>query len=539
MNIATLIEKQAKQHPDKDAVRVPLRRFGGYNYRSISFEEFLTRSNQYANGLKSEGITKGMKVLMFVKPGLDFPVLTFSLFKLGAIPVFIDPGMGKKNLIEAIKNVKPEAIIAEPIVHLIKALNKKAFSSIKYSFTVGNFPLFGSKSIIPFRSLDHKFEKIEIDPNELAAILFTSGGTGVPKGVEYSHTIFLEQTQLLQKLFDLKSDDIDVPGFPLFALFTLAMGMTSCIPDMNPSKPATANPKRLVKNIIDNKATFVAGSPAIWTKVAEYCTKNKITLPSVKYLVMFGAPVAPQVHEQFMNILTNGDTYTPYGATECLPVSCVKGSDLLSNAVTLTKQGKGTCVGEAVPGVKVEIAQISDEEITSFEDIEILPEGSMGEIIVTGPTVTKAYYEMPEKTREAKILEESTTWHRMGDLGYKDSNGDIWFCGRKTHRVTTQKNILSSVQCEAIFNNHPYVKRSALIGIGNLGDQKPSIVIEPKKGLNQNVLKNELSLLSKAHPVTKEIENIYFTNSFPVDCRHNIKIDRLKLRDQVIQGQIQ
>ena len=383
MNISTLIERQAAAHPEKDAIRIPKRSFGKYSYDAISFQEFLRRSNSYAIGLSNNGIKKGMKVLMFVKPGFDFPVLTFALFKIGAIPIFIDPGMGKANLLKAIKDIKPEGLIAEPIVHFIRQFNKTAFNSVKHSFTVGKINIFGTKSIRPFLDIQGMVPEINLEKNDLAAILFTSGGTGIPKGVEYTHNIFLEQTNLLQNMFNLSSDEIDIPGFPLFALFTLAMGMTSCIPDMNPSKPAKANPKKLVQNIIDNKGSFVAGSPAIWSKVSRYCIKNEITLPSVKYLVMFGAPVSPKVHEEFMKILPNGDTYTPYGATECLPVSCVEGSRLLKGAVEKTRKGKGTCVGYAVPGVIVEIAPITDQEISSIDDIQFLPEFQMGEIIVT------------------------------------------------------------------------------------------------------------------------------------------------------------
>ncbi|TNF26648.1 MAG: peptide synthase [Deltaproteobacteria bacterium] len=539
MNISTLIEQQATIHPDKDAVRVPKRRFGKYTYDSITFRQFLDRSNSYAKGLMDNGITRGTKVLMFVKPGLDFPVLTFALFKIGAVPIFIDPGMGKDNLLKAVSDVKPEGLIAEPIVHVLRKFNKEAFSSIKYSFSVGNWNVFGAKSIKPFLGVKATIPETTFDKHELAAILFTSGGTGIPKGVEYTHNIFLEQTRLLQDMFNLTAEEVDVPGFPLFALFTLAMGMTSCIPDMNPSKPAKANPKKLVQNIIDNEGTFVAGSPAIWSKVSAYCVKNNIELPSVKYLVMFGAPVSPKVHEEFMQILPNGDTYTPYGATECLPVSCITGSDLLIGPVDLTRQGKGTCVGPSVPGVRVEIAPITDKEIHTIEEIEFLPENQMGEIIVTGPTVTRAYHGMPVKTREAKIYEGDEVWHRMGDLGYKDSEGNIWFCGRKSHRVTLSEEILSSVQCEAIFNNHPFVRRSALIGLGDDNNQTPAIVIEAKKGLNKSLLKKELTLLASAHPLTKKIKEIYFDDNFPVDCRHNIKIDRLKLRDMARSGRLQ
>lgn len=145
------------------------------------------------------------------------------------------------------------------------------------------------------------------------------------RNVVYTHKIYYEQTRLLQELFSLDENEIDFPCFPLFSLFTLCMGMTSCIPDMNPSQPAKADPKQLVQNIKDNKVTFMAGSPAIWEALGSYCIKNNITLPSVKYLVMFGAPVRNELHKRFSRILPNRTTYTPYGATESLPVANISG----------------------------------------------------------------------------------------------------------------------------------------------------------------------------------------------------------------------
>lgn len=541
MNIAQLISIKAKENPNKVAVKAPIKRKddGSYIYESLTFKELIYRANSIATGLEDLGLKKGDKTLVFVRPGLDFPAITFALFLKGIVPVFIDPGMGRKNLLSSIKQVRPVALIGVPEVHFLRLFFRSNFSSIKHFITTGSLKWGSMKTLSSLKKCESKESLTEINPDELAAVLFTSGGTGVPKGVEYTHKIFTTQTRMLQEMFDLGPNDVDIPGFPLFALFTMAMGMTSCIPDMNPSKPAKANPEKLVQNILDNKGTFVAGSPAIWERVALYCTKNDIQLPSVKYLVMFGAPVSADIHRMFSKILKNGTTYTPYGATESLPVANISGKELLANTVDKSKEGLGTCIGKPVKGTEVKIIQITDSAIEKENEIEEKALYELGEIIVKGDTVTKSYFEMPKKTKEAKIYTKDSLWHRIGDIGYFDDLGQIWFCGRKTHRVETKAGLMSSIQSEAVFNEHPSVKRTALVGIGELGSQRPGLVVElSDKNANKNSVKEDLLKIAKKHKHTTDIDKIWFHKSFPVDVRHNIKIDRKKLTEMAENGEL-
>lgn len=536
MNIAEKLTYWAQENPDKNALVVPSKTsFGKYTYKTQSFLELDTISGHLAYHFHNNGIKKGMKVLLFVRPSLNFPAVVFSLFKLGAIPIMIDPGMGKKNLLTAVEEVSPEALIAEPEVFLLKKFYPTAFKSIEYSFTTGSFTFsktLSLKKIIALTPMTFITEKVGID--QTAAILFTSGGTGTPKGVIYTHRIFNEQTKLLQDLFQLTPDDIDIPGFPLFSLFAIAMGMTSCPPDMNPSRPSKANPKKLIKNINDNQGTFVAGSPAIWERVADYAIKKGLVIESVKYLVMFGAPVSGELHEKFKKVLKNGETYTPYGATESLPVSCISGSEVLKETIFDTRRGKGTCVGAPVPSVSVKIIKVTDEVIVDLRDAEILTSGEVGEILVSGDVVTKKYFERPEATALAKIYESTADrqkiWHRIGDLGYFDSKGRLWFCGRKGHRVNLPNTTLYSVCCEAIFNIHPLVNKTALIS--NKGNPALVIELKGKKKLShaeKKKFEKELLELGSKETHTHEIKKFFYHNQFPVDVRHNIKIDRIKL----------
>lgn len=200
----------------------------------------------------------------------------------------------------------------------------------------------------------------------------------------------------------------------------------------------------------------------------------------------------------------------------------ISGSEILPDKATLTLQGHGTCIGKAVPGIELKIAEASD--IPRAELIE-LPLNTVGEIVVSGKQVTPAYFEMEEETKKAKINVDGKLWHRMGDLGYLDEDKNLWFLGRMAHRVEVDsKTTLYPMQIEAIFNQHPEVKRTALI-------KGPALVIERHDGRTKADQKffSELRLLGQQTDASRGIKDFFLYPAFPVDVRHNIKIDRLKL----------
>lgn len=536
MNVAAPLTSLAAEQPEKMAIRYSKKGFlrQDLTYSGFTFKELEERSRFYGHYLLGQGLKKGDKVLFFVRPCLDFSCLTFSLFRAGLIPIFIDPGMGRKLLLQSIQQIKPQAMIAEPEVFVLKFLYRKYFATLKYTFNV--------------RSLKKKADNsdltnmpplmAQVQKHESAAILFTSGGTGVPKGVLYTHHIFNRQREMLREMFQLTSADIDLPGFPLFAFFTITMGMTSVIPLMNPARPAQVRPELVVQNIIDEKATFLAGSPAIWEKVGEYCLHHGITLPSVKYLVMFGAPVSMKLHRLFQQILPQGDTYTPYGATESLPVSCIQGSELLGQLHQKMKSGFGTCVGLPCPQVTIKIAQITDEAISHERDATWLAPGELGEICVLSEVVTPEYVGMPEQTKKAKMTSsQDMLWHRMGDLGIIDEQGRLWFCGRKSHRLELNQQIVPTIPLENIVNECQGVKRSALVGVHKNGEMHACLVIQREDGTTPTGYQKEKAdedILKTIEPYKAvDINSIYYHKSFPVDVRHNIKIDRLELSHQL------
>ena len=539
MNIAAYLPQMAQEIPFQKAVVFPHGRDAGgrVSYTHFTFCQLNEEADRYAYGLADLGLRKGMRVLLMVRPGLEFIALTFGLFKIGAVPILIDPGMGKANLLNCIASVEPQGLIAVPIVHLAKLFYRKYFHSVKYSLTVGRKCFIGGPTTHEIRRTEERpFPMVETNDTDMAAILFTTGSTGPPKGVVYLHGMFNAQVKLIQQAYGIQKGEVDLPGFPLFALFSTAMGMTSVIPDMDPSRPAQVDPAKIVEAIQNHGVTNSFGSPAIWRRVTEYCLQEGIQLPSIKRILMAGAPVPGTILQNFTKILSKGaDTHTPYGATESLPSCSISGSEILEETEAKTRTGAGTCVGLPLPSIRVKIIEISDEIIPTWDLVRELPRGKIGEIVVQGPVVTHEYYNLKKTTQLHKIYDGIKIWHRIGDVGYLDKKGRLWFCGRKAHRIVTSQGTMFTIPCEAIFNQHPHVFRSALVGIGRQNPKLPAIIVEPNKGKMPRGKKeiqkfcSELKELGKMNPLTQAIDTFLFHPSFPVDIRHNAKIFREKL----------
>jgi acyl-CoA synthetase (AMP-forming)/AMP-acid ligase II len=374
-------------------------------------------------------------------------------------------------------------------------------------------------------------------PNELAAILFTSGSTGSPKGVCYEHGMFEAQVDLLRQTYGIEPGEVDLPMLPIFALFNPALGMTTVVPEIDPRRPAAADPAKIVRAILQEKVTNSFGSPTLWRMVGDHCRGRGITLPSLRRVLCAGAPVPAMLWTESRAFLPNGRLHSPYGATEALPVATIDEAAIAALSQSPADQPflPAAPLGRPLAGISVRIISLSDQPIAFLGDARELGPGEIGEIIVSGPVVTKEYDALPEATALAKISTKGAgpfaTWHRMGDCGYFDAQGLLWFCGRKAERVETPEGTLYTEPCERVFRRHPRAARCALIGLGRRGKQQPAIVVETgiRNSTEARALAEELRELALQHPKTAAIGRFFFRPKFPMDVRHNAKIHRLAL----------
>ena len=498
-------------------------------YDTLDFGSLAARIDAYEHGLMEAGLRAAERVIMLVTPGADFLALSYAVMGRGAVPVFIDPGMGVDAVVACMREAEPSGFIGVPRAHLLRLKAGELFRSLRFSVVAGRFPPCGAMRLCDLRrpsaAPPTPVPRGDADP---ALVAFTSGATGRPKGVVFTNRMLSEQLAVFRGQFGFRGGDQDLPLLPVFSLFTAALGVGSIFPPLDPSRPLSLVPSQIIRVMRDlgNQTSF--GSPALWSKIGEYCRQTGATLPQLRRVFMAGAPVSQTTIDLVKAACPQAESFTPYGATEALPVTIASADDLWQDRPVLAVTGEqGTPVGRAIDGVALRVVQpLTGQPVMTLVDC---PERVIGEIVVSGDTVSREYLRRPEATATSKIHDGDRVWHRMGDMGYLDAAGHLYFCGRKAHVVSTPDRTFHSVPVENVFNRHPQVRRSALIEVAG----GPALAIEPASWpltpQARQTLAAELRAVGVGDPVTAAIRRFYFHQSFPVDARHNAKIFRDRL----------
>jgi len=526
-NLSEYLRIQARDSPDKPAIMHP---------ETITFRKMDQLVDQICHGLSQQGFKKGTRTVMLVKTNPDFFLLTFALLRVGCVPVFIDPGVGRKVMRNSLAGVEAEAFIGSPMAHVFRLLYRRKFQHLRHVVSVGHSWIRGGTDYLSlFKTGLGSFEPAPVRLDETGGIFFTSGSTGPPKGVIYQNRMFHAQIDYFRTHYHWNPGDIDLCTFPLIGLFSLCLGVSVVIADMNPSKPAALNPEKIWANLEDFQCTHMFGSPMVLRKLADYGIKNGKRLDHLNRIVTAGAPAPPELLVQMKSLIReNAKIHTPYGATEALPVTDARFSELMG-LEQFDVFRSDICVGKPLPGMNIRIIGITEKAIPFMNEAKLVQGDQVGEIVVQGPVVTQGYLNNPEADEKSKIVDHSgNIWHRMGDLGRLDDEGRLWFYGRKNHRVVTEGSTLFTIPCEAVFNKHPRIIRSALVGIkGSIsGSAIPVICLQVNRTdywLRRRRIRKEMGTLASSDILVSEVKTFLFRTSFPVDPRHNAKIFREKL----------
>jgi acyl-CoA synthetase (AMP-forming)/AMP-acid ligase II len=566
LNVADRLATVARVVPEAVAVATPGRGrlVGGNFYVTCTFAELDADATALARGLVDLGVRPGARLVLLVPPGVEFVKLVFAMLRSGATTVLIDPGMGRRHLVNCLAATQPEGFIAVSRAQAVRFLLRRRFPRAAINVTVGRrwFWSGPTYSSLMKRGRTSRAALPSTQANDPAAIIFTSGSTGPPKGVLYTHRMFDAQVEQIQRQYAIEPGGVDLACFALFGLFNSAMGVTTVFPDMDFSRPASADPRKLLAAANDWQVTQAFASPVLWDTLSRHCEQTGERISSLSNVFSCGAPVPAEVIRRTLDHATapGARMHTPYGATEALPVSTIEAREILRDTAVATSKGAGVCVGRKFDAIEWRVIRICDEPIATIDHAEELPTGEIGELIVRGPQVSPAYVIIPKRTGRLsdqsqapsasaplasgpnalwKIHNGDAIWHRMGDVGYLDSQGRFWYCGRKSHRVETGDSSCFSTPYEEVFNAHPRVKRSALVGLGTVGAAKPVLIIElvdgdPARNNSRadERLVAELRQLKAAHRSQNpaqclvDMEHVLVHPKLPVDVRHNAKINR-------------
>ena len=357
-----------------------------------------------------------------------------------------------------------------------------------------------------------------------------------PRGALYTHGNFTAQVESIRNTYHIEPGEIDLPTFPLFALFGPALGMAIVIPDMDPTRPALVDPRKIIEAIEDFGITNMFGSPALINRVGRYGHKRGIKLPTLRRVIAAGAPMPPAVLERFCTMLSpEAQVHTGYGATEAMPVSSIGSHEILNDTRYGTDSGNGVCVGKPVGGMQVAVVPISDGPHFVMERFPEAP-------------VRRSGRDRRQRSRGHPFLIIRTTWGTVcprftnptetvsgiawGIWGRWMNRDGYGFFGRKSHRVVTPLKTYFAIACEGVFNTHQAVFRTALTEVKIGGRVNPVLCVELEaqaKHADLDTLKRELLELGARFPHTEAIKIILFHPKFPVDIRHNAKIYRERL----------
>ena len=532
------LREMARRQPEQTAI-VYIR--PGAPPASLDYQGLDALCDRYAQGLRRAGVCAGARLLVLTQPDETFVPLVLGLLRAGGVVVMVDPGRPVGEFLKCVAEARPTALLAKPVVHAFTRLFPHVFGQITLRITVGGrFP--GALEMARLPALQPVPLAGETRLDSEAAMLFTTGSTGAPKGVVYTHGILRSQLRALagegegpghSSALALKgSAETGLFGASAMMLLGLAAGVKVVVAEQLNANPLRLDVAAYARLLQDHHVTLSFCSPALARRLWQYGQQHGLQLPDLRQLRIGGAPVEPRLVAGLQAMLPNGEVIISLGATEAMPVAAIGGRAVLEKSARPGREF-AACVGYPAAGHQLRVIAIRDGPIPQWEDGLDLALGEAGEIIIRGPVVTGAYPGSPEKTALAKIREGDTDWHRTGDVGFLDEEGCLWFCGRKSQRVQTEQGTLFTIPCEAVFNRHPAVARSALVGIGPPGRQVPVMVIETLPGsrrANRTTLEGELLALAAQAAHTRAIRRVvFYPGVFPVDIRHYSKINREKL----------
>ncbi|MGK8522882.1 fatty acid CoA ligase family protein [Nocardia asteroides] len=509
-------------------------------YRHLTYRELDAWSDTIAQRLAASGVGTGTRTIVLVLPSPELYAIMFGLLELGAVAVVIDPGMGVRKMLRCLRAVHAEAFIGIPQAHALRVLFRRGFRTVRVAVTVGRRWFWRGESLRDWgrTPTGTRTGSRPATEDNLLLIAFTTGSTGPAKAVQMTHGNLAAMVEQVHVARGEVAPEASLITLPLVGVLDLLLGSRCVLPPLIPSKVGATDPAHVVDAIEKFGVRTMFASPAVLIPLLDHLRTHPAPLTSLASLDSVysgGAPVPDWCVAGLREVLReDAKVVAGYGSTEALPMSTIESRELLDGLVERAHHGAGTCVGRPSHRVQARVVAITDDPIPTWARAEELAAGpadtnGIGELVVAGPNVSTRYYWPEQANTLGKIVDGDRIWHRTGDLAWIDEQGRIWFCGRKSQRVVTAHGPLFTVQVEQIFNTVAGVARTALVGIGARGAQRPVICVELEPGADARLAEAALRAHGARFDLTRTIADFVVHPSFPVDIRHNAKIGREQL----------
>ncbi len=527
-NFAEFIVRGCLKHPESVAVRYPI--MDGNELVSVetaTFSEINLKISGFQQGLKKQGFNEGDRIIFVIRPSVSMYCLIIACIASGLVPVFVDMGMGFNKIKMAIEDSKAKAIFGMRKLLRFYWLMAPLRKMIRYN---EGEELSGC---IPLESvLIASKESVEFllrEPADHCLITFTSGSTGRPKGADRTHEGLIEQHLALKAQIETSLDDNVMSCFPVSVLHYLACGLRSVLPEVDFTNIGSPNAARIVKQIEEYDITAIGSAPAFLAEIVKEYEDNNVTNDRVRVIVMGGSTVPTPLAKRCSNVFPSSKIHVCYGSTESEPISHIE----LEELAVMESDG-GYLVGKPVLECEVIIVRLAEQSTYTESDIltSEVPNGSIGEIVVSGKHVLKQYIDNPKATAESKIPRDNElVWHRTGDLGYLDEDGNIWLTGRDKDLLHYEGNEVQNYPIEKQIDKIDGVTRGAIIQC----QRSIVLVLETDNDMAVS-LKGKLTEI--IDPICISEVNVFVVDKMPVDGRHNSKVDRPLLRQQIDAGKL-
>ena len=517
MNIATLLQSQANARADACAI---IDTYRGRERRK-TFADLEADAAGAAALLYEHGVGKGDRVLVFQPMSYELYAALLAIFRLGAVAMFVDPSAGRGYIERCCEIGAPRVLIASTRAHLLRIVSA-SLRRIPIKFVIGRY-VPGAVSMRRADSQAPYDDIVVCEPEDPALLTFTSGSTGHPKAALRSQGFLISQHRALVHALELKAGEVDLTTLPIFLLANLASGLTSVIPHADLRYPSRIETAPVMGQIERLGVMRSAGSPAFYQRLIECCETEGKGLTGLCRVDIGGAPVLPSLLAQIQQAAPVAKVVAVYGSTEAEPMAHVSCDEIGEDDLARMKSGYGLLAGLPVAQVKVRVRRDQfGQPIGPFTpgdfEVESLPAGEIGEIVVTGEHVLKGYLH-GAGDKETKFEVDGGRWHRTGDAGYFDTHGRLWLVGRCSARIEDSKGILYpfTVECAAHFIVG--LRRSAMVG---------------HKG--QRILLAEVDASFCSASLLKALawvglDEVRVVEQIPVDKRHNAKVDYTRVSE--------
>ena len=449
MNLAQYLEDTARNYPDKPAVR--------YEGQSITFAELNTNCNRLANGLKDLGLAAGDHCMVMLPNSIQVITIYYALAKMGAVIVPVNFLFKKHELTHILSDAKPKAFIgAEPYLAEVRQAMQSGFEpALKIAVGAQN-----NSNLLELNRVysdNGDFELCPVNDHDSLTILYTSGTTGVPKGVMLTHDNHVSEAKILAEMRGKLDPEVVVIGvLPLYHIY----GITSVInvsvySGLTIELLAHFDPDKVIEIAQAEKQTILFAVPTMYNRLIQVAAQNPPERSSLKFCVSGGSSLPVEFLNRFENLF-NTKIYEGYGLTEA-PV-CVE-----NPFGGLTKPGS---IGLPITDFSAKIIDIDGTEVSPDEN---------GELLIKGPGVMKGYLNRPRDTSET--IRDG--WLHTGDIARRDEDGYIYIVDRKKDLVIRGGYNVYPREIEEVIYQIPQILEVAVIGVAHrdLGEELAAVVV--------------------------------------------------------------